>query len=262
MTQSFPHGESSGSSASQLERRRTDRDPGAASKTNNGERFRPAITGFVLMDSSQNVVAFNSEAVKILCYPDIPSNGPGLAALAAFLAGRIRSLLFNHWPDDHQSSGVTAFKSGRRLYFCRVFDLAGGAKGCAAATLALLMERSSAELTSISEVVRQFNLSSREREAVEYLLMGLTSKEISDRMKISVNTVKAFLRLIMVKMGVCTRSGIAGKIVTGCLANGFSPAPLDDASLHSNEGRRERQDAGLRARTNRRTNLKVDSSRA
>jgi DNA-binding CsgD family transcriptional regulator len=32
-------------------------------------------------------------------------------------------------------------------------------------------------------------------------------------MKISPNTVKAFIRLVMVKMSVSTRSGIIGKIV-------------------------------------------------
>jgi DNA-binding CsgD family transcriptional regulator len=47
---------------------------------------------------------------------------------------------------------------------------------------------------------------------VEYLIQGLTSKEIAVRMNISPNTVKAFLRLVMVKMKVSTRSGIAGKI--------------------------------------------------
>jgi hypothetical protein len=54
---------------------------------------------------------------------------------------------------------------------------------------------------------------------VEFLLQGLTSKEIANRMNISVNTVKAFLRLIMVKMNVSTRSGIAGKVArsgAGC----------------------------------------------
>jgi len=67
---------------------------------------------------------------------------------------------------------------------------------------------------SMSEVAEQFNLSSREQEVVEFLLSGLTSKEIADRMKISANTVKAFLRLVMIKMGVSTRSGIVGKVVT------------------------------------------------
>jgi len=33
-------------------------------------------------------------------------------------------------------------------------------------------------------------------------------------MSISTNTVKAFLRLIMIKMGVSTRSGILGKAIT------------------------------------------------
>jgi DNA-binding CsgD family transcriptional regulator len=59
----------------------------------------------------------------------------------------------------------------------------------------------------------QFALTERERETVELLLQGLTSKEIAIRMNISPNTVKAFLRLVMVKMGVSTRSGIVGRVV-------------------------------------------------
>jgi DNA-binding CsgD family transcriptional regulator len=46
-----------------------------------------------------------------------------------------------------------------------------------------------------------------------FLVDGLTSKQIADRMTISTNTVKAFLRLIMIKMGVSTRAGIVGKAV-------------------------------------------------
>jgi DNA-binding CsgD family transcriptional regulator len=56
-------------------------------------------------------------------------------------------------------------------------------------------------------------LTQREQETVKLLLQGLTSKEIAGRMGISANTVKAFVRLVMIKMGVSTRSGIAGKIV-------------------------------------------------
>ena len=52
-----------------------------------------------------------------------------------------------------------------------------------------------------------------EREFLEQLANGYAYKEIAERMKISPNTVKAFLRLVMVKMGVSTRSGIIGKIV-------------------------------------------------
>jgi len=57
----------------------------------------------------------------------------------------------------------------------------------------------------------QFHLTRREKETVRLLSAGLASKEIAARMQISANTVKAFLRAIMVKMGVSSRSGILGK---------------------------------------------------
>jgi DNA-binding CsgD family transcriptional regulator len=57
-----------------------------------------------------------------------------------------------------------------------------------------------------------FGFTPRENQTVELLLQGLTSKEIATRLEISPNTVKAFVRLVMVKMGVTTRSGIVGKI--------------------------------------------------
>jgi DNA-binding CsgD family transcriptional regulator len=228
------HGQTS--DGSQTGRRKADLAAGDASKIRKGERMQTPTTGFILMDSSQNPIAFNAEAVQILCYPDTASHSAGLGGL---LSDRIRSRLFTRSSSDPHSPGVTAFKSGRRLYFCRRFNLAKGVKATAAATLALLLERSSSELISMSEVVRQFNLSPREQQAVEYLLMGLTSKEIADRMNISVNTVKAFLRLVMVKMGVSTRSGIVGKIVTAKseVYGGVSGI----TSLDGNEGRRERR---------------------
>jgi DNA-binding CsgD family transcriptional regulator len=65
----------------------------------------------------------------------------------------------------------------------------------------------------LSQMSEQFALTEREKETVELLLQGLTSKEIAIRMNISPNTVKAFLRLVMVKMGVSTRSGIVGRVV-------------------------------------------------
>ena len=172
--------------------------------------MRASTTGFVLIDSSQNPVAFNPEAVQILCYPDKPAD---TGRLGAFLAGRIRTRLLNRASHEHRSPFVTRFKSGRRSYFCRAFELTPTSEG-SSPTLGLLLERSSSEVMSLSEVAQQFNLSAREQEAVEFLLSGLTSKEIADRMKISPNTVKAFLRVVMIKMGVSTRSGIVGKVVT------------------------------------------------
>ena len=52
---------------------------------------------------------------------------------------------------------------------------------------------------------------------------GFTSKEIAARMKISPNTVKAFLRLIMLKLRVSTRSGIVGRILESHVESSQGP---------------------------------------
>ena len=66
---------------------------------------------------------------------------------------------------------------------------------------------------ALHDLAARFKLTDREQEAVEHLANGLTSKEIAQRMRISPNTVKTFLRFVMIKMGVTTRSGVIGKII-------------------------------------------------
>jgi DNA-binding CsgD family transcriptional regulator len=48
---------------------------------------------------------------------------------------------------------------------------------------------------------------------IEKRIRSLSSKEIANRMNISSNTVKVFLRLIMIKTGVCSRSAIVEKVM-------------------------------------------------
>jgi DNA-binding CsgD family transcriptional regulator len=78
----------------------------------------------------------------------------------------------------------------------------------------VIIERKSNESVTIAEISERFGLTAREQETVQFLREGLTSKEIAQRMDISPNTVKAFIRLVMVKMGVSTRSGIVGRVVS------------------------------------------------
>jgi DNA-binding CsgD family transcriptional regulator len=58
-----------------------------------------------------------------------------------------------------------------------------------------------------------YGLTDREREVMEGVSLGLTTKMLGDRMNISPNTVNAFLRMIMIKLGVTTRAGIVGKLL-------------------------------------------------
>jgi orotate phosphoribosyltransferase-like protein len=71
--------------------------------------------------------------------------------------------------------------------------------------------------------------------ALACFLHGLSSEEIADRMRISANTVKAFLHNVMVKMGVSTRTGIATKVLGLVLSpSGRSDSrqsPQDSASI-------------------------------
>jgi DNA-binding CsgD family transcriptional regulator len=110
------------------------------------------------------------------------------------------------------TSQLTEFVSGKRRYVCRRYVLDTHNGNGQSPTVAILLERVSSAEFALHLLCDQFNLTPREKEALGYLLHGLTSKEIASRMSISPNTVKAFLRLAMTKMGVSTRSGLVGKI--------------------------------------------------
>ena len=165
--------------------------------------------GFLLLDSSMNPIFVNHAAAEILLHPQDVEKQRKLNDL---LASKIRCTLLSG-----QSSGVrrlvTKFQSGKRLYLCRAFRV--NALADSLPSVAVLLERGSAGSISLIQVSERFHLTTREQEVLQYLLEGgLTSKEIAMRMGISPNTVKAFLRLIMLKMGVATRSGIVGKAIT------------------------------------------------
>ena len=168
-----------------------------------------SAAGFLLTDSLLNPISFNAEAIQILNYPEKLAN---LARSELFLAEKIRSTLISR-----QSSGeaafVTEFQSGRRRYFCRTFLVDSNAKEPFQPSIAILLERGPAALVPLSRVCQQFNLTRREREVLEYLLQGMSSKVIANRMNLSPSTVKSFLRLIMIKTGASSRSAMVGKIL-------------------------------------------------
>ena len=79
--------------------------------------------------------------------------------------------------------------------------------------IALHLEKDFSASDAAQELAAKYNLTEREQEALGGILMGFSSKEVAERMNISPNTVKAFLRLIMIKMGVTRRAGIVAKIL-------------------------------------------------
>lgn len=179
--------------------------------------------GLMVVDTSLNLVASNNEAIQILTFPEPLEK---IRHLDSWLTNKIRSHLIERQV-QRPSGFVGEFRSAKRTYLCRSFPLdakgngngngihevEGNGSGVPTPLLVVMMERRSNGAVKLAEVAERFGLTAREQETVQLLLQGLTSKEIAQRMQISPNTVKAFIRLVMVKMSVSTRSGIIGKIV-------------------------------------------------
>jgi len=152
---------------------------------------------------------FNREAVQILGYPD---NVESLTNSEFLLRETMRARLLTTSPAG-ESVFVKEVQSGRRRYCCRAFPIDSHGEELCQPT-AVLLERARLGPVPLSQVCQQFNLTQREQEVLVHLLQGIRNKEIADRMNISSNTVRAFLRLIMIKTGVSSRSAIVGKILT------------------------------------------------
>jgi DNA-binding CsgD family transcriptional regulator len=166
--------------------------------------------GFLLLDSSLHPIYVNRVAAEILSYPQKPETHKNLNV---FLGSKIHSTLFS-LQASRAPALETQFLSGRRRYQCRAFRVDAPGRRSAEASVAVVLERFSPRSLSFGRVSERFHLTTREKDVLRHLSVGCTTKEIAKVMEISPHTVKAFLRIIMFKMGVSTRSGIVGKVLT------------------------------------------------
>lgn len=184
----------------------------AAGSLEAGKKFREVgATGFVLVDTECRPLYANEEAKRMVTYPEAPSKFESAWA-------RMSKRMFILNGDQNSSFAPTShveFLSGRRKYVGLAIPLANWRRLPAAAAVAVVLERSGAASQGAAELSESFHLTEREREVVELLIQGLTNKEIAGRMNISPNTVRAFIRMVMGKLGVSTRSGIVGIVFRG-----------------------------------------------
>ncbi len=168
--------------------------------------------GFLLLDAAFKPLYVNAEAREILFHPDKPTK---VKDFADQLASKIRTIVANGGTNG-SISAYNEFVSGSRRYVCRLFPVGlpgNGSNGSKGSSWALLLERGPEAAANILKICYQYHLSQREGEAVRLLVRGLANKEIAARMKISPNTLKVFLRLAMMKMGVSSRSEIMSKFI-------------------------------------------------
>jgi DNA-binding CsgD family transcriptional regulator len=200
----------------------------------------PAL-GFVVADALLRPLSANHEAIAILLYSG--ASGPPHSFAEAFDKKIRRSLLCAHSLSSSRNTTypVIQFKSGRREYLCRAFllDHESNKEISNAAAVLLVMERRVSGCLAVCEITQKFHLTNREEEVLTLLLQGLSSKEMAGRMGISLNTVKAFMRLVMIKTGASSRSEIAALVLGMVLAQ-------SDTALRTNGREIPRQHANHR----------------
>lgn len=165
--------------------------------------------GIVLIDSRSKPLYSNAQAVRILSFPrqlsDREAHSPRLSRTLSNLVADLVSSANSH--------STTDFLSGKRRYKCRIYPLNSSTETANNGLNVILLERGALGTRDITDIALKFRLTEREKGTVKLLLEGLTTKEIAQRMNISPNTVKAFLRTVMLKLEVSNRSGILAKIL-------------------------------------------------
>ena len=181
----------------------------------NGHRnghVESTTTGCLLLDASLRPIFTNEEALAILAYPGVPSKH-GLNSNV--VQSRIRSLVSSN--GNHNGSSpfkfVSEVASGNRRYQLRAFSMNSNPGIGRGPAIAVLLERKQDGGPNLESAARKFRLTRRERETVDLLLQDLSTKQIADRMGISPNTAKAFLRSVMIKVGAENRTGIITRIL-------------------------------------------------
>ena len=176
--------------------------------TVNGRQSAPVRAGLVLLNRAATLIYANSEALDILAYPRKPNgdrslNDPRVRAVVSDLFGSRAPTRM----------AATALSSGRRRYTCRTFPLVGSASASQALTAVLIDRGPASAVATIREATETFRLTVRESEATAHLMRGLTNKEIAGQMRVSPNTVKTFVKFVMLKMGVSTRGAVTAKVL-------------------------------------------------
>jgi DNA-binding CsgD family transcriptional regulator len=165
--------------------------------------------GLVVLDRSFQPIAFDSGAEALLT----GLNGDSATAGAPVALPRELLEALDLRPEREFENMFLRVSVHNHEYTCRTLLVRSHAAAPEEPILALYLKRELSIAEAVKQAGAEYHLTDREQEALIGVTLGLTSKELARRMEISPNTVKAFLRLIMIKMGVTTRAGIVGKLL-------------------------------------------------
>jgi len=165
--------------------------------------------GVVVADLSFKPIAFDRGAQAIL--RDL-NRQTGNVGDTVSLPAEIIDLLRARPLHDLAANSIRV-RDGHNEYTCRCFVMQSPQDAGPKATIALHLRKEVSVIDIVRQVGAEYRLTDREQEVLIGVSMGLTSKELAQRMDVSPNTIKAFLHLVMVKMGARTRAGVVGKVL-------------------------------------------------
>ena len=159
------------------------------------------------MDASFHLVAFDRGAEAILndfYTHDGSHTGDLPTPILSLLHERSRSEL---------DAVCALVRAGSHEYNCRVFVVNPQNGHQSVPMFAVHLKREVSVMDAVHLVGLDYHLTDREQEVLRGIAMGLTNKQLAQQLNITPNTVKTFLRLVMVKMGVARRSGVVVKLL-------------------------------------------------
>jgi len=165
----------------------------------------PPEEGVILVNLSLKAIAFDAGAAALL-----KQHGQqrGKHESGFQIPEEILSL-FRNRKNGNGSSERTSLRIGAHQYICRTYMMESQNQPM----FLLHLQKDMAAADAVYRIAEEYDLTDREQQALLGLAQGLTSKEVAAEMGISPNTVKAYVRLIMIKMGVTRRAAIVGKLL-------------------------------------------------
>ena len=161
-----------------------------------------AERGLILLDRSLKIIASDSVANAILMEQNQPQ------ALPKEILDSIRQC-----KPAALSSLRVYLRIGMSEYMCRAYLLEWFNWLASQPMIAVHLSKVSTSNDAVRDAGVKYDLTNREQEVLRGISLGLPRQTIADRMEISPNTVKVFLRQIMIKMGVRSCAGIAATML-------------------------------------------------
>jgi DNA-binding CsgD family transcriptional regulator len=173
----------------------------------------------------EEMVFYNREAWHILSLSDVSQKKGSISnRKICSICSKWKSCLEKNAADNVKSDEeegsevcfIELIKSGLRHYTVRGVILSGHehSEQEHETMFMFILERVCPDRFNLPLVARQWKLNKREQDLVRLLLEDKSNKEIAQTLGLSIDTIKGYMKLLMRKLGVTSRTGIIASLLT------------------------------------------------